>query len=236
MPWLSVNTEYSIHRVQHTLGTAYTKYCIHWVLHHRIISCPQPPASLSARSGPCWTQFSTFPQLWICQWNESQPASHMPPDLPPPDSLALDWLPPDWPPSHQLPPDQPPPCTPPIVIDHGLKIWLLTRSITASNCISEFTRSQPPRASPNSVKHDLPVHLWVQSISQSLSASPNSLDPGLQALLSVQSISVSQSISKHAQSRPQVHLQRARVVVRRCRGNGGVQSDGEYIFGSPWSR
>jgi len=28
MPWSSVNTVYSIHRVQHTLSTAYTMYCI----------------------------------------------------------------------------------------------------------------------------------------------------------------------------------------------------------------
>jgi len=34
----------------------------------------------------------------------------------------------------------------------------------------------------------------------------------------------------------QVHLQGAMAVVRRYRGNGGGQSDGEYIFGRPQSR
>jgi len=34
MPWSRVNTEYSIHRVQHTPSTAYTEYGIHRVLHH----------------------------------------------------------------------------------------------------------------------------------------------------------------------------------------------------------
>ena len=33
MPWSRVNTEYSIHRVQHTPSTAYTEYSIHRVQH-----------------------------------------------------------------------------------------------------------------------------------------------------------------------------------------------------------
>jgi len=196
-----------------------TEYYIHRVLHHPTIDCLPLPASLSALSGPCCTQFSTIPQLRVNQWIESQLPSHMPPDLLPPpdslppDSLPTDSLPPDWPPSDQSLPDQPPPSTPPILIDHGLQVYLLTRSITASKCISEFTRSRPPSASPNSLNHGLQVHLWVHSISRSPSAAPNTLDHGLQ-----------------------VHLQGATAGVRRYRGNEGGQSDGEYIFGRPRSR
>jgi len=159
MPWWKVNTEYSIHRVLHTPSTGYTEYCIHRVLHHPKIDCLTPPAGLSALSGPCCTQFSTFPQLWVNQWIESQLPSHMPPDLPPPDSL-----PPDWPPSDQSPPDQPPPSTPPILADHGLKIPLRSWSIKVSKCISEFARSWPPNTSRNSLNHSFQVHLWVNWI------------------------------------------------------------------------
>jgi len=78
-------------------------------------------------------------------------------DLAPPD-----WLSPDWPPS-----DQSPPSTPPIMIDHGLEVYLPTRWITASNCIYDFTRSRPPSASPNSHNHRQQVHLRVHSVSVS---------------------------------------------------------------------
>jgi hypothetical protein len=78
-------TEYSIHRVQHTPSTAYTEYSIHrvqhtedrihCVLHHTKMDCLPFTASLSALSGPCCTQFSTFPQLRH-QQNVNQSGSH----------------------------------------------------------------------------------------------------------------------------------------------------------------
>ena len=312
MPWSRVNTEYSINRVQHTPSKAYTEYCIHNILHHPKIDCLPPPASLSAFSGPCCTQFSTFPELLVNQWIESHLPLHMPPDLPPPDSL-----PPDWPPSDQSPPDWLPPSTCPILIDHGLQVnlWahsisasvhLQTRSITASECMSQFIRSRPPSASseftpsrspssslssqsrsrsasPNSLDHGLRVHLWVHLISVSKwiseftrcwspSASPNLLDHslpvhlwvhlisaskciseftrflGLQVHLQTPSIPASKCISEFtrcwsASASPKsldpglyVHRQGATVGIRWYSGNGGGQSDGEYILGRPWSR
>jgi len=107
MPWSRVNTEYSIHWVQHTQSTAYTEYCIHCGLHHPKIDCLPLPASVSWLGRPCCTQISTFPQLWVNQWMESQLPSR---------------LPPDW----------PPPSTPPISLDHGLPVHLQCSSITAS--------------------------------------------------------------------------------------------------------
>jgi len=231
MPWSRVNTEYSVHRVQHTPSTAYTEYSIHRVKHtlntayteysiHRVqhtlssaytaycifprSTVPRSQPVFSALSGPCCTKFSTFPQLRVNQWIECQLPPHMPPDLLPPDSLPPDWLPPDWAPSDQSPPDQPPPSTPSILIDYGLQVYLPTRSITASKCISEFTWSRPPSASPNSLNYNLQVHLWVHLISRSPSASSNLLDRGLQVHLWVNSISVSKCISKHAQSWPPI--------------------------------
>ena len=137
----TVYTEYSIHRVQHTLSTAYTEYCIHRVRHHPKIDCL--PASLSSRGRPCCTPLSTFPQLRVNQWIESQLLSRLPPKLPPPD----------W----------PPPSTPPISLDHGLQVRLQPCSITASKCISKLTQLRPPSL------HDygLQVHLQTRMITTS---------------------------------------------------------------------
>jgi len=52
-------------------------------------------------------------------------------------------------------------------LDHSLQDYLQTRLITASKCISEFTRSRPPSACPKSQKYSMPVHLSFQSISVS---------------------------------------------------------------------
>ena len=49
MPRSRVNTEYSIHRVQHTPCTAYTEYCIHHVINPRsTVSRSLPVSHLSA--------------------------------------------------------------------------------------------------------------------------------------------------------------------------------------------
>ena len=139
MEWSKVNTEYSIHRVRHTPSTAHTKYDIHHILYHPKIDFLPLPASLSALSRPCCTEFSTFPWLWVNQWIESRLPLHYP--------------------SNRPPPDRPPPSTPPISIDHGLQVHLQTCSIMASKCISEFNlisastcisklaQSRPPSAS-----------------------------------------------------------------------------------------
>jgi len=98
----------------------------------------------------------------------------MPPNLPPPDSL-----PPDWPPSDQLPPDQPPPSTPPILINHGLQVYL-----------------------PNTHNYGFQVNLWVHSISASLFISTLAQSRLPSASLSSLDLSVSKCISKLARSRP----------------------------------
>jgi hypothetical protein len=207
MPSSWVHTEYSIHQVQH---------------HPKIDSLPLP------------TQLSSFPQLQINKWIESQ--------------LPL-----------CLPPNRPPPSAPPISHDHGLQVHLQTRSVTASECISEFPPSRPPSGSPNSLDYGLLAHLRTRSITASKcisilawsrppSGSPNSLDHGLPVHLHPQSITASKCISQFTRSRPpsaspnwfdhplEVNRSGATVGVRRYRGNGGGMSDAEYIFGIPRGR
>ena len=179
-------SEYSILRVQHTPSTAYSQYsilpvlytlstlyaehCIHRVLHHPMISFLTHPANISALSGPCCTEFVIFPQLRVSQWIESQLPSHMPFNLPHPDSLS-----PDLPPSDHSPRDKLSRFNPPILIDYGLQVHLpahsistsvdlQTRSITCSDRISEFTRSQPSNASPKLLDPGLQVDIWVHTI------------------------------------------------------------------------
>jgi len=89
----------------------------------------------------------------------------------------------------------------------GLQVHLQTRLITASTCISEFTRSWPPSASPNSLDHGLQVRIIMASKrisklgwSWSASASPKSLDYGLQVHRWVHLITASQCITKLARS------------------------------------
>jgi len=132
-----------------------------------------------------------------------------------------------------------------------------TRSITASKCISEFTLSRPPSASPNSLNHGFQVHLLVHlilaskcinqthSITASKCISEFTRSLGLQVHLQTRSSLASKCISEFTRSQSpsaspntldrgfQVDLQDATAVVRRYRGNGGGQSDGEYIFGRP---
>jgi hypothetical protein len=196
-------TQDRIHGIQHTPSTAYTEYSIHWVqhapstgyieysirlvlftpvLHHPMIDCLPLPASVSAFSRPCCTKFSTFSHLQVNQWIKFQLPSHMPTNLPPADSLPQyslhpDWLPPHWPPADQLNPDHPASSFPPIMIGHGLQVYLPHCSIMASKCISKFIRSLPPNSSPTLLNHSLQLNLWVYSISLSPSASPTSSIP-----------------------------------------------------------
>jgi len=114
---------------------------MHQVQHHPKIDSLPLPASFSSLGGYC-TQLSTFPQLQVNQWIESQLPS-------------------------RLPPNRPPLSTPPISLDHSLQVHLQTRSVTASECISKLDRSRPPSASPNSLDHGLKVHHWVNSTSAS---------------------------------------------------------------------
>jgi len=160
-------------------------HCIHCTLHHRTIDCLPLPGSPWSLGRPCCTQFSTFPQLRVNHWIESQLPLHLPPKLPP-----RDW---------------PPPSTLPISLDHGLQVHLDTRSIRASKCISKLARLRTPSVSLNSHYHDLQDRTITASkcISklaclQPSSASQNSLDYGLQ----VRMITASKCIFKLAWLRP----------------------------------
>jgi len=106
--------------------------------------------------------------------------------------------------------DQSPPSTPPILIDHGLAVYLESSAMMASKGISEFTRSWPPSACPNSLDPGLKVHLHIRSITASKcistlirsgppSTSLSSLDLGLQVHLQTRSIRASKYICKEQQ-------------------------------------
>jgi len=77
-------------------------------------------------------------------------------------------------------------CISPNSLDHGLLVFIKTRSITAS----KFGRGWPPSASPHFLDNYLEVYLWVHSITASKciskytrlplsNASPNSLNHAL---------------------------------------------------------
>jgi len=121
-----------------------TEYCIHQVQHHSRIDSLPLPASFSPLGRCCCTQLSTFPLLQVHQWIETQLPSRLPSNRPLPSTL-------------------------PISLDHSLQVHLQTRSITASQCISELkikaskgiskiARLQPPGASLNSLDHGCQVH------------------------------------------------------------------------------
>ena len=146
-----------------------------------MIDCLPLPASLSPLGRPCFTQFSTFPQLRVKQWIESPLPLRLPPKLPP-----ADW---------------PPPCTPPTLHDYGLQ----NQSITTSKCIPKLARSRTRSASLSSLAHGLHMDLQRRSImvgklarSRPPSAFSNSHDHGLQVHLQTRSIIASKCISKLA--------------------------------------
>ena len=113
-------------------------------------------------------------------------------------------------------------------LDHGLQVYLQTRLITASRCISKLARLWPPQ-----------VHLQTRSITISEciskftrlrppSVSLNSLDHGNGVYLWVHSTTASKCISKLAQSGPpsaslsslnlglQLHLQTCSITASQC--------------------
>jgi len=133
MPWSWPNTEYSKYQVQH---------------HPTIDSLPIPAgsplqASFPSRGGCCCTQLSTFPQLQVNQWIESQLPSCLPPNQPIPLAQSQ-------PPSASLSP-----------LNLGLKLHLQPHSITASQCISTLALSPPPSASLSSL--DLGIQVYLQT-------------------------------------------------------------------------
>jgi len=167
--------------------------------HPKIDSLPLParcplPARFPPRSrfsfhgGCCCTQLSTFPQLPVNHWIESQLPSRLP----------RNW---------------PLPSTPPISLGHSLQVHLQTRSIMALWCISQLTQSLSPIASPTSLDHGLKVHhhtclstasqcITTLARSQPLSASLSTLDLGLEVHLQPPSITASLCITKLSLCQP----------------------------------
>jgi len=176
------------HDQQLTLSTAYTEHSIHWVLHtpHTASTqdrlSPAPSQSLCRR---CCTQFSTFLQLRVDQWMESQLPPRLPPELPPPD----------W----------PPPSTPPISFDQGHQWHLQTRSITASKGISKLPWSRTWSSYDQGLRVSMiTASKYISKLAQARpsSASRKLLHHGLQVHLQTRSIIASKCICKHALLRP----------------------------------
>jgi hypothetical protein len=87
-------------------------------------------------------------------------------------------------------------------------VYLQTRAVIASECISEFTRSKTPSACPNSINYGLQVPVQTRSITASKcisaytpsrppSACPNALDDGFPVHLQTRSIKASMCILIH---------------------------------------
>jgi len=98
-----------------------------------------------------------------------------------------------------------PPSPSPNSLEHGLQVYLQTRSITAC----KFARAWPPSASPHSLDHDLGVYLQTRLITACKfarawppSASLNSLDNGLGVYLWVHSIVIFRRTSNCSQAPP----------------------------------
>ena len=159
MPWSWVNTEYSIHLVQHKPSTANTEHSINqwWT-----VSLSQPVCHLSSLGWPCCTLLSTLPGLQVIKWIESQHASCLPIE-----HLQIEHLQVllhfrsimvskgisqfRWSPSRSVSPYS---------LHHDLQV----RNTTASKCISKLGESCPSSASPNFVNLSLQMVLKGLSI------------------------------------------------------------------------
>jgi len=151
----------SLHSVWHTLSTPYNEYYTHCVMHHPNIDCLQ--ACLSSLGRTCCTKFSTFPQLWVIQWIESQLRSLLPLNY----QLQMDRLQvllkfcsimpakpisklaSSWPSSES-----------PNLLHHSPRVDLQTPMNMASKGISKLDRLWPP----SSHNHRLQLHPQTHSI------------------------------------------------------------------------
>ena len=89
---------------------------------------------------------------------------------------------------------RPPPSSPPTSLDHGLQVHLPTRSMTASNCISNLAQLRPPRL------HDYGPQEHLQTRSITASKFTQSWPPS--AYLQTHSITASRCMSKLGRSQP----------------------------------
>jgi len=224
MPSSWVNTECSIHRVQHTLSTAYTEYSIHRVQHTPKIVCGPfiltisswplnvalasgvPPYRSTANSqssiwaskvkSPC--QIPTVARYLTDELSRGAPSIDHLQALVQSCSITGSKITPYLAQSRL-------PSTRPTSLNHGLQVYLQTCSIKASQGISSLVRSRPRSVSPDSLDYSLQVCtimafkcIPILAKSRPSSASPNSLDRGLQVYLQTRSITA----CKFAQSWP----------------------------------
>jgi hypothetical protein len=154
--------EYSIHKVLHTLSTAYTAYCI---ILRSTVSRSQTVSHLSANHVVLKSLHSHNYQLTNAQSLSSCRAS-LPnyrlqidrllvllQSRPIMASKCMCKLVQSRPPSVSLNSQ-----------DYGLQVHLQTRSITAFKCISKLVRLRPPSVSPNLLDYSLQVYLQTRSI------------------------------------------------------------------------
>ena len=148
----TVCTKYSIHRVQYTPGTVYTQYYIHWVVHTPITASSQDRLStapslslLSHLSVGLVALVSVLSHNYKLTYQLSL-SSHR-------ASFAIFHL---W-------------------IDN-LQLLLQSWLIMASKCVTKLAQSGTPsshhhrlqRSSPNSLVHNLQVHLQTRSFVASM--------------------------------------------------------------------
>jgi len=167
MPWSRVNTEYIIHRVQHTPSTAYTEYSIHRSTAYTeeqhtpstayTVYCIIPRSTVSrshlSADHVVLNSLHSHNHELTNQWSVSSRRASLPNYRLQIDRLQVLLR------SRSITASK---CIsslarlrPPISLDHGLQLPLQTRSIMASN----LARSQPPSASLNSLDHSLQVNL-----------------------------------------------------------------------------
>jgi len=158
MPWLWVDTKYSIHQVPHTLSTASTQDYLSFLHSHEYeltpecrfsFQCASLHGRLTSASSP-WESKGKVTLLHshgckLTNWRiDSQHLARRP-------STASKYL-------SNLARSEPPSVSP-NSLNHGLQVHLQTRSITASKCISRLAPFRPA----SSHDHGLQVPLQTRS-------------------------------------------------------------------------
>ena len=229
MPWSRVNTEYRIHRAQHTPSTAYTEHSIHRVQH-----TPSTPSTQDWLSSLDAHNYELTPDwgfsLRRTSLHDRPPSASSPWELKGEVTLSrshscelTDW----W-----------------IGCQHPAR-----RPSIASKYSDNHAGSRPPSVSPNSLEYGLQVHISILVQWRPLGASPNLLDHGLQVYLQSRSGTASKCISKLTRSRSrsaslrsldhglQVYLQSHSITASKCKSPNSLDHGHEVHFSKlPQSR
>jgi len=227
MSWSWVDTEYSIHRVQHTPSTQDWLFSLHSHDYELTPECSfsfrrafqydWPPSASSA-----WEPKDkvTLSHCHSCRLTNGRIVSQYPvtvqrpPRSPHPNSLdyglhvrlitaskCLSKV-------AQL--------RPPISLNRGLQVHLQTRSITASKCIIKLARLRPA----SSHNHGHEVHISKLTQLRPPSVSPNSLDYGFHKRISILPLSRSRSASPSPLNHGLlVYLQIRSTTTSKCISN-----------------